>query len=235
MYYEFITYTLTLTPNKRIESRCHIMKTKRNNCTKFIKLPDFLIHDDNYCGLPNDAKILYSLLLNRSALSEKTGWKDEQGVYIIFTRENMAKEVGCSLRKVSYLVKELRLKNLIKEKRRGLNKPNHIYVQQPNDEKVYQPIAKSKNILQKPNVSGCAKSACIEKQVLQPIKTEKDLNLYSFIENRFLNTNKKIEQLFEQQEKLKNNLYKNNQKQSSCYSDSNQKNTCDIQSLLHFF
>lgn len=213
----------------------------KNTAKTFVKLPDFLMHSELYCNINNDAKILYALLLNRSTLSEKTGWKDEHGVYIIFTRENMAKELGCSLRKVSYLVKELRKVKLIKEKRFGLNKPNYIYVQQPILENVSsekqnnKSAIKTVNTTQTFNLSGHANIASQDKQLLHSIKIEKDLNLYSFIENRFLNTNKMIEKIMEDQKKLKNKLYwntKNNQKKSALHFDHNQENYYNSQNLV---
>jgi len=44
----------------------------------FLQLPMALIKDDRFKGLSDSAKILYSLFLNRTSLSRKNGWIDEE-------------------------------------------------------------------------------------------------------------------------------------------------------------
>jgi|GEM_PF-2716614 Replication initiator protein A (RepA) N-terminus. len=109
---------------------------QNNNEHTFKKLPDFLFSDPNYNHISNDAKLLYSFLLNRHGLSKKNQdtYSDEQGIYIIYTRENMAIALKCSTKKVTRLMRELRITGLVRERKMGLNKPNHIYVQTPEKE-----------------------------------------------------------------------------------------------------
>ena len=66
------------------------------------------------------------------ALSLKNGWLDESGrVYIIFTVSEVMESLGCAEKKANKLLSELdnvRGIGLIERKRRGLGKPNMIYV-----------------------------------------------------------------------------------------------------------
>lgn len=45
----------------------------------FYQVPKMLITDDRFAGITMDSKFLYSLLLDRSSLSAKNGWLDEEG------------------------------------------------------------------------------------------------------------------------------------------------------------
>ena len=99
----------------------------------FFRLPKKLVRDKMFSGLSSDAKILYGLLMDRMALSVKNGWLDEEGrVYIIFTIQDIAEEFFCSTRKALNLLNELNLIGLIERKRRGMGRPNLIYVKNFN-------------------------------------------------------------------------------------------------------
>ena len=51
----------------------------------FYKLPKFLMKEEQFKGLSNDAKLLYALMLDRMSLSRKNEWLDEENrVYIIY-------------------------------------------------------------------------------------------------------------------------------------------------------
>jgi len=95
----------------------------------FLQMPLMLIKEEQFKILTGDAKILYSLALNRTALSAKNGWLDEQGrVYIIYTQEEIMSDLNCWEQKATKSMKELRDIGLIKSVRRGLGKPNILYV-----------------------------------------------------------------------------------------------------------
>ena len=88
-----------------------------------------LIKDDQFKGLSDGAKILYSLMLSRTSLSAKNGWLGEQGrVYIIYTVEQIMEDLNCGTEKATKAMKELKTRGLIESVRRGLGKPNIIYV-----------------------------------------------------------------------------------------------------------
>lgn len=98
----------------------------------FYRIPKMLFTDMRFKDISVEAKILYGLLLDRMALSVKNSWMDENGrVYIIFTVAEIMGTLGCAEQKANKLLNELDSKNgvgLIERKRRGLGKPNIIYV-----------------------------------------------------------------------------------------------------------
>lgn len=97
--------------------------------SRFYKMPKWLIHDERFKGLSNDARVLYMIMRDRHELSLSNKWIDGEGfVYMIYTRESMCADLGVSIKPVIKAVKELLSFNLIDEVRQGCNKPNLLYV-----------------------------------------------------------------------------------------------------------
>ena len=95
----------------------------------YFRVPKILFRDIKFRDLSTDAKTLYGILLDRMGLSVKNGWLDEQGrVYIIFPVQEVMDALGCADNKATKLFRELEKFGLIERKRRGLGKPNLIYV-----------------------------------------------------------------------------------------------------------
>ena len=98
----------------------------------FYRVPRLLIKDERFKGLSSDAKLLYGLLLDRLALSVKNGWfDDENRAYVIYTIDNIREDLGCSKEKAVKVLAELDADKgigLVEKKRRGLGKPDIIYV-----------------------------------------------------------------------------------------------------------
>ena len=98
----------------------------------FFRIPKLLSISSAYKGLSAEAKILYGLMLDRMALSQKNGWLDEyKRVYIIFTLEEIQEQLGCSHEKAGKLLAELdsmKGYGLIERVRRGLGLPSIIYI-----------------------------------------------------------------------------------------------------------
>lgn len=98
----------------------------------FYRIPKLLFTDARFRQVSAEAKILYGLLLDRMALSVKNRWLDQEGrVYIIFTVAEVMETLGCAEQKANKLLNELdcvKGVGLIERKRRGLGKPNMIYV-----------------------------------------------------------------------------------------------------------
>lgn len=96
----------------------------------FYQIPKILITDEKFAGITMDAKLLYSLLLDRSSLSAKNGWLDEEGrVYIFYTLEQIMSDMHCANQKATKLLKELETKaGLIERRKQGQGKPTRIYV-----------------------------------------------------------------------------------------------------------
>ena len=109
------------------------MSKGQSNKTEKIKLtlPKRLFDDPAFVEMSIDAKALYMILLDRRCLSEINGsdWWDDHGcVFIYFTVEEMMHLLNCGNKKVNELLKELEKYELIQIHRRGLGKPNRIYV-----------------------------------------------------------------------------------------------------------
>ena len=98
----------------------------------FYRVPRLLIKDERFRGLSSDAKLLYGLMLDRMSLSMKNGWLDEENrVYICYTLDAIMEDLGCAKEKCTKVLAELDSKKgigLIEKKRRGLGKPDIIYV-----------------------------------------------------------------------------------------------------------
>ena len=98
----------------------------------FYRVPKLLIRDARFKSLSSDAKLLYGLMLDRMALSIKNGWLDEQNrAYIIYSLDDVMEELGSSKPTCIKVIRELDSENgigLIEKVRRGLGKPDIIYV-----------------------------------------------------------------------------------------------------------
>lgn len=95
----------------------------------FYKLPKVLFSDDKYKDISTDAKVLYSLLLDRNSLSVKNDWIDNYGRYYqYFTIKECKEKLNFGHDKIIKLFKELETNGLIIRKRQGKGKPSIIYV-----------------------------------------------------------------------------------------------------------
>ena len=98
----------------------------------FYRVPRLLIKDKRFKKLSSDAKLLYGLMLDRMSLSMKNGWLDDENrAYIIYTVDAIMEDLGCAKATCVKIMKELDTENgfgLIEKKRRGLGKPDIIYV-----------------------------------------------------------------------------------------------------------
>ena len=113
----------------------------------FYRVPRLLIKDVRFKGLSSDAKLLYGMMLDRMSLSMKNGWLDDENrAYIIYTIDAIMEDLGCSKPTCTKIMRELDSDNgigLIEKKRRGLGKPDIIYVKNfasiPEDTDEEQP------------------------------------------------------------------------------------------------
>ena len=95
----------------------------------FIPLPRFMLAGEYSIN----AKPLYGLLLNRTTLSQKSGWVSEDGnVYVIYTIKQMANDLDRSERTVKTALRELENAGLITRIRQGWNQANRIFLQIPD-------------------------------------------------------------------------------------------------------
>lgn len=99
----------------------------------YYMLPKILIKDEVFRQLSAESKILYACLLERTSLSFKNRWIDEENrVYIFFTIEEIMKTLCISNKTAIKIMNELDKDSggigLIERKKQGLGKPNIIYV-----------------------------------------------------------------------------------------------------------
>ena len=95
----------------------------------FFRIPKALFQEQRFQDLSTDAKTLYGILLDRMSLSVKNEWFDKKGRgFIIFTIEDVKRTLRCADNKATRLLRELEEFGLIERKRRGLGKPDLIYV-----------------------------------------------------------------------------------------------------------
>ena len=102
----------------------------------FIPLPRFMIASEHSMN----AKLLYGLLLNRTMLSQKSGWVSEDGnVYVIYTIKQMADGLNRSERTVKTALNELENAGLITRVRQGWNRANRIFLHLPDGVQLSSP------------------------------------------------------------------------------------------------
>lgn len=96
----------------------------------FYRVPKLLFTDPRFRNISVEAKVLYGIMLDRMSLSQKNGWFDDDGrVYIVFTIEEIAELFNCGSQKAVKLLTELeRDAGLLERKRRGLGRPNLLYI-----------------------------------------------------------------------------------------------------------
>lgn len=91
--------------------------------------PHIIYSHKNFDGLQNDAKILYSRMLELASLSVKNGWHDKEGRYYIYvTLAYAASFLKVGRNKALKMLAQLETAGLIERKRQGLGRPNRIYV-----------------------------------------------------------------------------------------------------------
>ena len=96
---------------------------------EYLRFPLGLLAEPKYRDMSLEAKMIYSLLLNRLTLSQRNGWINDNGeVYLIYTREEAAEMLNLSYKKTIAAFKELIAVDLLLEQRQGRGYPNLLYV-----------------------------------------------------------------------------------------------------------
>jgi len=97
----------------------------------FYSFPKLIIHHAAFDGIDYGAKILYSLILSRASLSaiNAKDYTDNQGrLYIIYTIDQVMKDLRCSNKTAVKMIKQLEDIGLIEKKKQGQGKPTLIFV-----------------------------------------------------------------------------------------------------------
>ena len=98
---------------------------------QFYCIPKALMRDPRFKHLSNDAKLLYTLMLDRMSLSALNGWYDHGKVFIYFTLREIQEVLNCGSEKGMKLLAELDTKKgigLIERVKQGQGKPTRIFV-----------------------------------------------------------------------------------------------------------
>ena len=83
----------------------------------YFKLPQFLVTDSRFWDLSSDAKVVYSVMLNRLSLSIQNGWRYDGLYYIYFSIETVMEVLHCSKSKALRVMKELKTFHLVEGSR----------------------------------------------------------------------------------------------------------------------
>ena len=95
----------------------------------FYRIPKALFTDEKYRGLSSDAKLLYSMMLDRMGLSVQNHWFDKENrAYIYFTQREVQEVLDCGHNKANTLYADLERVGLVERKRQGLGRPDMIFV-----------------------------------------------------------------------------------------------------------
>ena len=173
---------------------------EESNQFRFLRIPKVFFEDPDYENLGSDEKILYGFLHEQVDLSQKNGWIDEDGrTYVVRSLESMQQILhNCSEDKARTTLKNLIDFGLVEKKRRGLGKPDLIYV------KNFVTKKHEKGEIQTPTISGSEKSKEEAEKFSEPEK------------NGFLNQEKPVSRtrkfLVQEPEKTR---FKNQEKSGS--------------------
>ena len=94
----------------------------------YLPYPRFLLET----VLSHTARELYSLLLDRSTLSQKNGWQDSEGrTYIVYPIAEMAEVMKKGSTTIKGALNELDAAGLLERRRTGFSCANRLYVKVP--------------------------------------------------------------------------------------------------------
>ena len=94
----------------------------------YLPYPRFLLKME----ISQTAKLLYSLLLDRSTLSQKNKWQDDKGrIYIIYPIAEIAEILDKGSTTIKGALNELDTAGLLERERGGFSAPNRLYVKVP--------------------------------------------------------------------------------------------------------
>ena len=95
----------------------------------FIRIPRVMLTDEAFALLSLQAKVLFSVFLDRMSISMRNGWFDEKNrVFIIYQISEIQEDLGFSKRKAMDYLAELERFGLVEKKKRGFGLPNVLYI-----------------------------------------------------------------------------------------------------------
>lgn len=121
----------------------------------YLPYPRFLLKMD----ISQTAKLLYALLLDRSALSQKNGWQDDDGrIYTVYPVAEIAEVLDKGSTTVKGALNELDAAGLLERKRAGFSAANRLYVKLTPVVQISDPMTVGKPYPNKTNINNLIES-----------------------------------------------------------------------------
>ena len=103
----------------------------------FIRIPRAMLTDEAFTSLSLQAKVLFSVFLDRMSISMRNGWFDEKNrVFIIYQISEIQEDLGFSKRKAMDYLAEL--EKFRKEEKRIWFAKCFIHQELPDSERLFQ-------------------------------------------------------------------------------------------------
>lgn len=172
------------------EKRGDNLSENSNNNFPFIRLPRALIDNPNFSEISAEAKLLFSLILDRIGVSQINAdrFTDKNGnLFVYYTIQEICLKLGCSHGKAVRLVNELEYQGLIFKQRKGCGKPNKIIVL-PSVLRILKTVHKK---------SDNENSEVPENGIQQFSKSEENYNNYNYNNISYLNPSIEYDRLIE--------------------------------------
>ena len=96
----------------------------------FCRLPRIFVTDEFYRTIPAEIKVLYSLMLDRVAMSMRNNWREDGRVFIYFTLNDAMRIVHAGKRKAIRLFERMETLGLIRRRKQERGKPARIFVRE---------------------------------------------------------------------------------------------------------
>ena len=107
----------------------------------YLPYPRFLLKMD----ISQTAKLLYALLLDRTTLSQRNGWQDDQGrTFIVYPIAEIADTLDKGQTAIKAALNELDAAGLLERKRAGFSAANRLYVKLPPLVRISDPMTVGK-------------------------------------------------------------------------------------------
>ena len=158
---------------------------KRSILPPYLQFPEFLLD----LSLTQTAKILYMVLYDRARLSKRNQWSDQEDrIYIVFTINELCKKIGRGRSTVEQALNDLAAADLIRRKKGGFSKPNHIYVRIPLNDRFSVPSGKPVSISSENQTSNVRKTEHNTTGLLAPNKVIETSNIKQSNRNSLRNS-----------------------------------------------
>ena len=167
------------------------MQSKTAKAYRYLSVPKELLENPAFSGLDFGAVILFSKMLERAALSaqHEDKFTDEKGrIFIIYTVEQMEKDIRRSHPTVVKFTKQLAEIGLIEKVKQGQGKPARIYIKDFTSGDNCAQESPDINLCKSENLTSCSKrNELLDVKNLSPIELNnrelenKDLILPTFL------------------------------------------------------